>query len=205
MPHNKHICPDCGVEIPAGAPAGQCPKCMMKAGFESENGSVPRFKATVQSPGSSGFEPPPVDLLDKLFPQLEVLELLGRGGMGAVYTARQPELDRLVAVKILPPEVRKDPSFAERFAREARALARLSHPNIVAVHDFGCTGQIFYLVMEYVDGANLRQTIQSARSSRRRHWPSFHKSAMPSNTRTTKTSSIATSNRKTSFSIRKAD
>ena len=59
--------------------------------------------------------------------------------MGAVYKARQTGLDRLVAVKILPPEVGRDPAFAERFTREARALARLSHPNIVAVHDFGRT------------------------------------------------------------------
>ena len=57
--------------------------------------------------------------------------------MGAVYKARQPGLDRLVAVKILPPEVGRDPAFAERFTREARALARLNHPNIVAVYDFG--------------------------------------------------------------------
>jgi predicted Ser/Thr protein kinase len=112
------------------------------------------------------------------FPQLEVLELLGKGGMGAVYKARQKELDRLVAVKILPPDVAHDPAFAERFTREARALARLSHPNIVAVHDFGRTpvpppvsstevkaavaeGGLFYFIMEYVDGVNLRQAIQS--------------------------------------------
>jgi len=82
--------------------------------------------------------------------------------MGAVYKARQMELDRMVAVKILPPEVSTDPAFAERFTREARALARLSHPNIVAVYDFGRTGDgLFYFIMEYVDGVNLRQAIQS--------------------------------------------
>jgi serine/threonine protein kinase len=62
--------------------------------------------------------------------------------MGAVYKARQRELDRLVAVKILPPQIARDPAFAERFTREARALARLSHPNIVAVYDFGRTSPL---------------------------------------------------------------
>jgi predicted Ser/Thr protein kinase len=125
------------------------------------------------------------------FPQLEILGLLGKGGMGAVYKARQQGLDRLVAVKILPPEISGDPTFAERFTREARALARLSHPNIVAVYDFGRTPTLpspsgrevegagdllpspsgrgaggegeglFYFIMEYVDGVNLRQAIQS--------------------------------------------
>jgi serine/threonine protein kinase len=110
----------------------------------------------------SGFVPPTAEALAERFPQLEILELIGRGGMGAVYKARQKELDRLVAVKILPPEVSADPAFAERFTREARALARLSHPNIVAVYDFGRTGDgQFYFVMEYVDGVNLRQAIQS--------------------------------------------
>jgi predicted Ser/Thr protein kinase len=110
----------------------------------------------------SGFVPPTAEALAERFPQLEIVELLGRGGMGAVYKARQKELDRLVAMKILPPEVSADPAFAERFTREARALARLSHPNIVAVYDFGRTGDgQFYFVMEYVDGVNLRQAIQS--------------------------------------------
>jgi tRNA A-37 threonylcarbamoyl transferase component Bud32 len=97
------------------------------------------------------------------FPQLEILELLGQGGMGAVYKARQPKLDRLVAVKILPPEWDKDPAFAERFAREAKALARLTHPHIVAVHDFGESDGLYYLIMEYVDGANLRHVLQEGR------------------------------------------
>jgi hypothetical protein len=101
----------------------------MRAGFGTASGS--------EGGGNAGFVPPPVDSIAKLFPQLEVLELIGRGGMGAVYKARQPGLDRLVALKILPPKAGSDPGFAERFTREARALARLSHPNIVGVYDFG--------------------------------------------------------------------
>jgi tRNA A-37 threonylcarbamoyl transferase component Bud32 len=95
------------------------------------------------------------------FPQLEILELLGKGGMGAVYKARQKGLDRLVALKILPPEVSRDPAFVERFLREARALARLNHPNIVGVYDFGKNDGLCYFLMEYVDGVNLRQAIQA--------------------------------------------
>jgi serine/threonine protein kinase len=96
-------------------------------------------------------------LLERLFPHLEITELLGQGGMGAVYKARQPSLDRLVALKILPRQADHDPAFAERFVREARALARLNHPNIVAVYDFGSVEGIHFLIMEYVDGANLRE------------------------------------------------
>jgi serine/threonine protein kinase len=72
-----------------------------------------------------------------LFPQLEILELIGKGGMGAVYKARQKELDRLVALKILPPGIGHDAAFAGRFAREARALAKLNHPGIVTLYEFG--------------------------------------------------------------------
>jgi serine/threonine protein kinase len=107
--------------------------------------------------------PPPVADIAKLFPQLEILEFIGKGGMGAVYKARQPNLDRLVALKILPPAAASDPGFAERFNREARALARLNHPNIVAVHDFGQAGTLHYLVMEFVDGGNLRQIERAGR------------------------------------------
>ena len=98
--------------------------------------------------------------LESIFPQLEFLELLGRGGMGVVYKARQRELDRIVAVKILSPEVRGNPAFTERFSREARAMAKLSHPNIVTIHEFGQQDSLYYLLMEYVDGPNLRQAMQ---------------------------------------------
>src|SRR6185369_13296427 len=93
------------------------------------------------------------------------LELLGRGGMGAVYKARQPSLDRLVAVKILQPHIAGSAAFAERFTREARALAKLSHPNIVAIHDFGKveveSRELYYIVMEFIDGTDLRRSIQA--------------------------------------------
>jgi tRNA A-37 threonylcarbamoyl transferase component Bud32 len=106
--------------------------------------------------------PTPAELAPH-FPELEILELLGQGGMGAVYKARQKKLDRLVAIKILPPEWSSDPAFAERFAREARALARLNHPHVVSVHDFGEAGGQCFLIMEYVDGANLRQILATGR------------------------------------------
>ncbi len=97
------------------------------------------------------------------FPDLEILEMVGAGGMGVVYKARQPKLDRSIALKIL--HASDDPAFEERFHREARVLARLNHPNIVAVFDFGTAGPFHYLVMEYVDGVNLRQAMQTGRFS----------------------------------------
>jgi predicted Ser/Thr protein kinase len=86
--------------------------------------------------------------------------------MGVVYKARQKELDRSVALKILSPAA-EGPDFAERFTREARALAKLSHPGIVAIYDFGQTDGIYWVTMEYVDGVNLRQLIRDKRLSPR--------------------------------------
>jgi len=149
-------CPQCGAALQADAPEGLCPACLLQRGFATESGAP--------SPQSS-FVPPPVDELAKLFPQLEILECLGRGGMGAVYKARQPRLDRLVALKILAPEKQNDPQFAERFEREARVLAKLSHPNIVSVFEFGEVQGRFYLIMEYVDGLTLRQVMQAGKIS----------------------------------------
>jgi polar amino acid transport system substrate-binding protein len=143
-------CPHCGEPLASDAPEGLCPRCLLRGGLGN---------ATAADAGA--FAAPRPDELAPLFPQLEVLELLGQGGMGAVYKARQPGLDRLVALKILPPEAGCDPAFAERFAREARALARLNHPHIVGVHDFGRAGDLYYLVMEYVDGHDLRRHIRA--------------------------------------------
>jgi serine/threonine protein kinase len=105
--------------------------------------------------------PPAPSELATAFPQLAIIELIGRGGMGAVYKARQRSLGRFVALKILNPEHASNLSFAERFSREAQALAELNHPNIVTVHDFGQAGAFWFLLMEYVDGANLRQAMKA--------------------------------------------
>jgi predicted Ser/Thr protein kinase len=80
--------------------------------------------------------------------------------MGEVYKARQTRLDRLVALKILPAEAARSPGFPERFQREAQALARLSHPHVVGIYDFGDTDGLFYFLMEFVDGGNLRQLVR---------------------------------------------
>jgi serine/threonine protein kinase len=102
---------------------------------------------------------PTLDEVAKRFPEYEVDRLLGRGGMGAVYKATHRELERDVAIKILPPESADSPEFEERFRREARALAALDHPSIVTLHDFGDREGWFYFVMEYVDGADLSARI----------------------------------------------
>ncbi|HCL92092.1 MAG TPA: hypothetical protein DIC50_04830, partial [Verrucomicrobia subdivision 3 bacterium] len=149
-------CPRCGAALPADAPQGLCPRCVLGVGLathtEATGESGPHGTKVVQPP------PEPAEIA-KHFPQLEILECLGRGGMGVVYKARQPKLNRLVALKILAPERGADPQFTERFLREAQALARLNHPNIVTVHDFGEAEGLYYLLMEYVDGMTLRQLL----------------------------------------------
>ena len=86
-------------------------------------------------------------------------ELLGQGGMARVYKGRQEKLDRQVAVKILPPYYAADQNFVDRFRLEAKALAKLSHPNIVVVHDAGEESGHLYIIMEYVSGGTLKQRI----------------------------------------------
>lgn len=152
------ICPNCRKPLSPGVPLGLCPECLIKAGFPTEAPSD--VAAAVRN-----FVPPPVEQIAQLFPQFEIIGFVGKGGMGAVYKARQPALDRFIALKVLPPAVASDPGFAERFNREARALARLSHPNIVVVYDFGKAGDLHYLVMEFVDGANLREVERSGKLS----------------------------------------
>ncbi len=90
----------------------------------------------------------------------EILDRLGGGGMSVVYRARDTYLGRLVSIKVLRQQLTADPAFLERFRREARAVAALSHPNVVSLYDVGQQGDCHYLVMEYVEGETLRERIQ---------------------------------------------
>jgi serine/threonine-protein kinase len=85
----------------------------------------------------------------------QIIEKVGSGGMGSVYKAYQPALGRYVAIKVLPPQTAGDPSFAERFALEARAIGKLRHPNIVTAYDFSTSGDVAYLVSDFIDGGTL--------------------------------------------------
>ena len=113
-------CPDCQHRFDAAlVPGGLCPRCLL-AGDDGAD-DVP--------PGLAAWQPPSVDELQPLLPDYELLELVGRGGMGAVYKARQPSLDRLVAIKLLPAVTAEmAEGFTERFRNEARLLARMNHP-----------------------------------------------------------------------------
>src|SRR5262249_11096802 len=89
-----------------------------------------------------------------------VLEKLGEGGMGAVYRARDANLDREVALKVLPPRAGADPDAVARFQREAKALAKVSHPNVIQAHDAGEDRGRHFLVMEYAEGASLAAVLR---------------------------------------------
>jgi len=154
-------CPQCGAEMPGGSTDRVCPRCA--AAFLK---AAPTEMPGDATGSSRPFTPPPVAELAPLFPQLEILELIGQGGMGAVYKARQKELDRIVALKILPPGI-GDAAFAERFAREAKALARLNHPGIVTIYEFGRSNGLFFFLMEFVDGVTLRHVLEAGRISPR--------------------------------------
>ncbi len=179
-------CLQCGTPLTPGPLGGLCPACLLNAGAAED---------TVTEGKQPPFRPPSIAELAPLFPQLEILELIGKGGMGAVYKARQRQLDRIVALKILPPGIGDDPAFAERFAREAKALAKLNHPGIVTLYEFGRAelplghgkqaatltpslshplgegvrrtgeGGLYFFLMEFVDGVNLRQLLQGGRIS----------------------------------------
>jgi predicted Ser/Thr protein kinase len=143
-------CPTCASTLAEDSPLGLCPRCLMRGAISDEAPAGDVSLADVQ----------------RSFPELEIIELIGSGGMGHVFKARQPAMDRLVALKVLAPQRVTDPEWIERFTREARALARLNHPHIVQVHSFGAEPQP-HLIMEFIDGVNLRQAMQAGGLSAR--------------------------------------
>jgi serine/threonine protein kinase/capsular polysaccharide biosynthesis protein len=147
--------------MPLNSTASLCPRCAASLL------AAPQTECSGSQDSNAPFTTPPLEELKPLFPQLEILEFLGRGGMGAVYKVRQKELDRIAALKILPPNIAEGSSFAERFSQEAKALARLNHPGIVTIYDFGKADGLFYLLMEFVDGTTLRRLLEGDRLSAR--------------------------------------
>jgi predicted Ser/Thr protein kinase len=137
-------CPTCGAPIDPEAPRGLCSVCLPKQ-------AVPPGRDTIR------------EVLEaKLRGQYRVVRLLGKGGMGAVYLARDLTLDREVAIKVIPTESNA-PEVHERFRREAKTVARLSHPNIVPLHAFGEVGGMPYFVMGYVRGESLAARLRRER------------------------------------------
>jgi predicted Ser/Thr protein kinase len=107
-------------------------------------------------PPEAGVAPPKPEI-----PGYDMLELLGRGGMGEVWRARQQSLNRIVAVKVLSPTLAVEPDFVRRFERESSALATIAHPNVVTVFDRGSANGHWYFVMEFVEGRSLRERVEA--------------------------------------------
>src|SRR5262245_28121392 len=93
-------------------------------------------------------------MIEQLGPY-QILEKISKGGMGTVYKAYHPALDRYVAIKVLASRFSSDPSFVQRFKKEARIVARLEHPHILPIYDFAFDGDTAYLVMKLVEGSSL--------------------------------------------------
>jgi serine/threonine protein kinase len=152
-PRNQEDCPQCGVVLYGGVLSGLCPKCLLQG-----------LRGT-PAEGTETLWPPSVEVLAKAMRGngVEPIEFIGRGGMGAVYKGRQYSLNRIVALKVMP-QAPDDGSIIhrfQRFKREARSLARLSHRNVVGVYDFELAGDFLYFTMDFVDGQTLRQRLKS--------------------------------------------
>ncbi|MCB1205378.1 MAG: serine/threonine protein kinase [Verrucomicrobiae bacterium] len=147
-PESPITCVKCGASLGGTVTHGLCPVCLMD-------------EVMAPTGGQGRWEAPSAGELAAMLPQYEIEDLLGRGGMGAVYQGRQVELDRRVAIKILPANLGSDgQDYAARFKLEARAMARLKHPGIVTVYDFGQTAEgLLYFVMEFVEGMDVHAMI----------------------------------------------
>lgn len=159
MPPIAHV-PERGAHVPS-------PRSSQTFSAQQEESDAQHVDARVSSTGAAasptsgpyvvaGQEDP---YLGTLFGGFEMVAKIGQGGMGLVYKGLQVSLDRVVAVKILNKALCDNPEFIKRFEREAKSVARINHPNILAVYDFGKTEGVWYMVAEYVEGSSLSQQI----------------------------------------------
>src|SRR5881275_603164 len=143
------FCPECGTWNRASAAA--CTRC---------NNALPEVVA-------APFEQPDAEL-SKLRRatgnRYRVIRRLGGGGMADVYTAEQAQLARTVVIKVLHPHLARDAEVAERFRREAEAAAKLVHPHICGILDYGATTDVVFTVMPYLEGGSLADLIQKHRT-----------------------------------------
>src|SRR6059036_3779718 len=130
MPPAIRVCQKCGTEIPADAPEGGCPGCLLETALDAAGGQI-------------------------VFGRYKLIKVLGRGGMGIVWLARDQELERDVALKFLPDLMIQDRAAFDQLRRETRRCLELTHPHIVRIHDFVHDDRSGCISMEYIDGATL--------------------------------------------------
>jgi serine/threonine protein kinase/tetratricopeptide (TPR) repeat protein len=157
-------CPDCGTKVPTSSPAGLCPVCLFRGAMHSELEPAPDQEASSASDGGQRILPIPEE---RVFEHYEILigengqlQELGRGAMGVTYKAMDVNLGRPVALKLLSSRLLEDESARQRFLREARAAARVRHPNVASVYHLGSRGRDFFYAMEFVEGETLDALIR---------------------------------------------
>ncbi len=150
------LCPDCGTRVPANSPAGLCPVCLLRGATHQETPLV--------HDGGHRILPGPEE---RIFEHYEILmgesgslQELGRGAMGVTYKALDINLGRPVALKLLNSRLLEDEPARQRFLREARAAARVRHPNVASVFHLGSRGREFFYAMEFVEGESLAEHIK---------------------------------------------
>lgn len=156
MPGDRR-CPQCGRPLSEGTLEGVCPVCSLQGVLKIVSPTAAgKEPASAAFPDRADLNPPP----PRRFGDYELLELLARGGMGVVYKARQTRLNRIVALKMIRAGVLASPAEIARFHTEAEAIARLQHPNIVAIHEIGEHDGRHFFTMDYVAGRTLAEVVR---------------------------------------------